>query len=273
MKKSIIYSTIICSFFIAMVSCKKKDNIADNNKWIYADTTNNVNVRLVHCFAGNTPQLPSAAANTGPQVYIYANGAKLNGNPLSYGGQWPSPSVYASIPQSGTVRLDFVMARQNFAAVPVLTAPIAGDTLITINTTLQKAKSYSIYFGDTVGGPYKIQVVEDQISLPAYQRYKIRLANYIMNPLDTLDLFSARQNANIATGITHKNISNWIELDVPVIQDTLYVRKTGQTTNYITVGGTLPSFVPAGLRLYTIVARGKTGVPSKGISANIMTNR
>lgn len=268
--KKIFYITL--SLFLGalfIISCEKKDNIAENNKWIYVDSVNNTNVRAIHCFAGNTPQLPTATLNTGPQIFVYANGAKLNGNALSYGGQWPSPSVYASIPQTGNVRFDIVMARLNFSAVPLLPAPIAGDTLLTVNANLTKGKFYSLYFGDTVGGPYRLQVVEDQLDLPQYQQYKIRLANWSMNPLDTLDVFSVRQQTNILTDVTHKQVSNWVEYPLPPISDTLYVRRKGTTVNITSVLG----FVPAGLRMYTLVMRGKTGVTSKGASTGLLINR
>jgi hypothetical protein len=243
-----------------------------NVKYNYLDPDNG-NVRIVHAFAGNTPQLPGANANTGPQVFIYANGAKLNGNALSYGGQWPSPSVYATIPQTGNVRFDVVMARLNFNAVPVVPAPIAGDTLLTVNAQIDKGKAYSIYFGDSIGGPYKFEVKEDAVIPSVGDKYKIRVAHYIMNPTDTLDLFSTRQNANIISNVTIKNVTNWVELDIPVIVDTLYLRRKGTTTNYasVLINGVQP-FSPTPTRMYTVVARGKNGVTGKGVSGNILIN-
>jgi hypothetical protein len=267
MNKIMIFLACIITTIIIVSSCKKEDNIAKNNKWIYADSANNTNVRLIHCFAGNTPNLPPNTA-TGPQVFVYVNGAKLNGNALSYGGQWPSPSVYASIPQTGSVRLDFVMARLNFSAVPVLPAPIAGDTLVSITTNLEKGKKYSIYFSDTIP-TYRVTVVEDQLVLPQYQRYKIRFANFVMNPLDTLSIYSRRQVGEVVSDITHKNHSGWVELDLPAISDTLELRKKGTTTVLASLNG----FSPAGLRMYTIVGRGKTGVTGKGYSIGALINR
>jgi hypothetical protein len=272
---SILIVVIMSTCFI--LSCKKNDNIADNNKWVYTDSLNSTNLRLIHCYAGNTPQLSYSGPNTGPIVYAYANGAKLNGNPLSYGGQWPGASVYANIPYTGNIRFDFVLARQNFTVVPIIPAPTAGDTLLTTTLNLEKGQNYSIFFGDSTGGPFTATAVKDVIVTPAEQKYKIRLANYLMNPTDTLDLFSVRQNANIVTGITHKKISDWVVLDLPVIPDSFYLRKPGQTTNFITVitPGTnpaAPTITPINLRHYTVIARGKNGVTGKTNSAATLTN-
>jgi hypothetical protein len=254
---------------LAMPSCKKKNLLDENNKAVFFDTTAVANIRVVHCFAGNAPQLPTAPnATTGPQVFVYANGKKLNGNALSYAGQWPSPNVYAGIDQGTNVRFDVVMARLNLAIVPNAPAPIAGDTLLTTNIPLQAGKFYSLYFSDTVG-TYRLTAREDIMPTPDYQTYKIRLTHWMMNPTDTFNVFSRRTQTTIIPDITHKKISDWIQLDVPIISDTFEVRKKGSVTPFIQING----FAPAGLRFYTIVLRGKTGLTGKLPSAAILTNK
>jgi hypothetical protein len=258
-------------FLLALVlpACKKNttDGIVDNYKWVYTDTVNNANLRIIHCIASNTPTLPSASANTGPQFFAYINGKKLNGNALSYGGQWPSPSVYASVESGTNIRFDLVQARLNFLVVPNIPAPIAGDTLLTFTGTMQKGKYYSLYVGDS--STYKGELREDVLPVPAYQRYKIRLANWMMNPADTLTVYSRRNAADIITNISHKQVSDWVELDIPVVNDTFDIRKKGTTVSYVTFN----NFAPAGLRMYTMIGRGKTGLTGKGASINILTNR
>ncbi len=269
MKRLIIICSAIALIIANMISCKKHDNIADNNKWVYLDSANTSNIRAIHIFAGNTPQLPTAAVNTGPQVFIYANGAKLNGTALSYGGFWPAPNVYANLTQTGSVRFDVVMARLNFNVVPNVPAPIIGDTLLTTTAQLDKGKYYSLYFGDSIGGPYKLEVKEDILATPAYQKYKLRLANWSMNQSDTFDVFSKRENTTLINNITIKQISNWIELPLPIISDTLEVRKKNTTVPYVSLNG----FSPTGLRMYTLLARGKNGVTGKTNAAVLLTNR
>ena len=270
--KKLFNSIIILSaaFVFGIMGCEKnKVNLIDeNNKWVYLDSSNSANIKIMQVFAGNTPQIPTAPnATTGPQVFIYANGKKLNGTALSYGGVWPTPNVYANIP-AGSTRFDIINARMNLGVVPNIPAFIAGDTLATFTATVDKAKYYSLYIGDTVPS-IKVTLKEDVFTLPEYQTYKIRIANFLMNPLDTLTLFSSRQNAEIISNITHKEVSGWVQVPLPIINDTLIFRKKGTTTSYVQVNG----FAPVGLRMYTLIGRGKTGVTSKTPVAAIIINR
>ena len=278
MKKIFNYITIILLTTVVGISSCNKDGvnlIDENNKWVYLDSSNSANIKIIQVFAGNTPQIPTAPnATTGPQVFIFANGKKLNGTALSYGGVWPATNVYSNIPD-GSTRFDIINARMDLRVVPNLPMFNAGDTLATFTTNVDKGKYYSFYLGDTIP-TMRITVKEDNLVVPDYQTYKIRVANFLMNPLDTLTLFSRRQNAEIISDITHKNISNWVQLPLPVISDTLEYRKKGTVATYITalVGtSTSPTFSPTGLRMYTVVARGKIGVTAKGNTASIIINR
>ena len=270
--KKIINTIIILSaaFVFGITGCEKNNvNLIDeNNKWVYLDSSNSGNIKIIQVFAGNTPQIPTAPnPTTGPQVFIYANGKKLNGTALSYGSVWPVSNVYANIP-SGSTRFDIINARLNLTVVPNVPGFIAGDTLATFTATVDKAKYYSLYIGDTVPA-VRVTIKEDVFPVPDYQTYKIRVANLLMNPLDTVTLFSARQNAEIISNITHKNVSDWIQVPLPVINDTLIFRKKGTTTSYAQLNG----FAPVGLRMYTLIARGKTGVTNKTPAAALITNR
>jgi hypothetical protein len=95
------------------------------------------------------------------------------------------------------------------------------------------------------------------------------MANWLMNLGDTISVFSRRENREIIQNISHKQISDWIELPLPVISDTIELRKKGTTTAYISIQG----FVPAGMRMYTILTRGKTGLTGKLPAGTIITNR
>jgi hypothetical protein len=271
MKKFLKYLSLATIVF-ATYSCTKdddgKDLIDDNNKWVYLDSSNSANVKFLQVFAGNTPQLPTAAtATTGPQVFIYANGKKLNGTTLGYGGVFPITNVYANIP-SGTTKFDIINGRLDLSVVPNVPKFIAGDTLASFTATLDKSKYYSIYIGDSV--PFvRALIKEDIMTKPDDGTYKIRVANMLMNPLDTLTLFSARQNAEIISDITHKQVSNFVQVPVPIIGDTLIFRKKGTTSAYVQFNG----FSPTPLRSYTLIARGKNGVTNKTPVAAFITNR
>ncbi len=273
-----IVTLVICISLLGIYSCKKSSNlIDDNNKWVYLDSTNTANIKIMQVFAGNTPQLPTAAnATTGPQVFIYANGQKLNGLSLGYASAWPTTNVYGNIP-SGSVKFDVIIARMDLTVVPNIPKFIAGDTLGSITATLDKGKFYSLFIGDTVP-TVRLTLKEDVFVTPSTNKYKIRLANFSMNnlPTDTFNLFSRRENAEIITDITHKNVSDWVELSVPMLSDTFEIRRKGFTTTYLNAllpGATNPAFSPASLRMYTIVVRGKTGVTAKTNAATFYTNR
>jgi hypothetical protein len=264
-------------FFIAAVcfmhSCDKKDLIAENDKWIFADTSDVGYVRLIHSHAAVAPQIPTAAANTGPQVFVYANGQKLNGNALSYGGNWPSPNVYATIP-TGNVNFTVVMARLNTLVTPNVPAPIAGDTILKYTQAIEKGKSYSMILVDTFPA-MKAFTKEDDLTLPALDKYRIRLINTTANPLDTVSLYSRNLKQFIITDIKHKETSKIVELNVPTINDTLEVRKPNGTVALYFVGSqTAPqAFAPISQRIYTVVCRGKTGLTTKTPSASLVVNR
>lgn len=272
-----IAALLICFAIVVLNSCKKGSNLVDeNNKWVYLDSSN-ANIKIIQTFAGNTPQLPTATnLTTGPQVFIYANGQKLNGFSLGYASAWPTTNEYANIP-NGTVKFDIINARMDLTVVPNIPKFIAGDTLGSFTTTLDKRKFYSLYIGDTVP-IVRLTLKEDVFVTPNTNTYKIRLANFSMNnlPTDTFNLFSRRENKEIVTNITHKNVSDWVELPVPILTDTFEIRKKGFTTTYVTAlipGVVNPAFSPVSLRMYTIVVRGKTGVTSKANAATFYTNR
>lgn len=256
-----------------LASCNDKDLIAENDKWSFTDTLNVGYVKFVHSFAGNTPQVPGAAANTGPAVFIYANGAKVNGNSLSYAGIFPSQTVYSTL-KTGSTEFTAVLARMNTSVIPNIPGPQAGDTLLRFTANVEKGKYYTVLLVDTVPA-MKALVKEDVFTIPAVNKYAIRLVNSTMNPLDTLVLYSRVRKSNIVENVTHKQFSNFVEVEIPAINDTLEVRKAGGTAALYYVGSqTAPqTFAPTSQRVYTIVARGKTGVTNKTPSASQVTNR
>jgi hypothetical protein len=272
-----IIRILLLPFFASLFihsACNKEDGIAANYKFEFVDSLDVGFVRLVHCFAGNTPQLPTVT-NTGPQVFFYANGNKMNGNVLSYAGNWPSPSVYANMKTGNNIRFDVVMGRLNLNVVPNVPAPAAGDTLLTFNQTIQKGKFYTFYIGDTTGAPLRVIVREDQLPEPEEGRFKIRLANFTMNATDTLVLYSRVFRANMSFLAAHKEVTDWVEFPMPpVLNDTIEIRRKNTVTPLYYAGGAAPTaFTPIGKRMYTVVCRGKTGVTAKGPSASVVTNR
>jgi len=264
-------SILFGSLLIIAGACETENLLDENINTEPIDSSTVAFVKFMQNFAGNSPQLPTAPnATTGPQVFLYANGAKLTGTPVGFGavGFFPTTTVYSTVPASANITFHVVQARMNLAVVPNIPAPIAGDTLITFSQTLEAGKFYSFIMGDTVP-TLKVTVVEDQLPTPAYQKYKIRMANWLMNLGDTINVYSRREGREIIQNISHKQISDWIELPLPVISDTIELRKKGTVAAYISI----PTFAPAGMRMYTILSRGKTGLTGKLPAATIIPNR
>ncbi len=262
-------SILFGSLLIIAGACETENLLDQNIKTEPIDSSTVAFVKFIQNFAGNTPQLPTAPnATTGPQVFLYANGAKLTGTAVGFGGIYPATTVYATVPASANINFYVVQARMNLAVVPNVPAPIAGDTLITFSQTLEAGKFYSFIMGDTVP-TRKVTVVEDQLPTPAYQKYKIRMANWLMNMGDTINVYSRREGREIIQNISHKQISDWVELPIPVTSDTFDLRKKGTTAVYLSV----PGVAPAGMRMYTIYSRGKTALTGKVPAASIVTNR
>lgn len=265
---AILFTVAVLSIYS---SCTKKDLISENDKWEYTDDHNVGYVKVLHNYSGKTPALPSA---TSPAIFVYANGAKLNGTSLGYVGVWPTTAVYAEIKAGANTFLG-VLARMNTTVTPNVPAPVAGDTIINFNFNVEKGKYYSVYLVDTAP-TMRALIKEENFTVPAVGKYKIRLANLTSNPLDSLILYSRNARANLISNITHKQISDFIELPLNTINDTLEIRRPGGTTfMYYVNSQTAPQpFFPVSQRIYTVVARGRTAsTPNNTPSANLVTNR
>lgn len=265
---AILFTVALLSIYS---SCTKKDLIEENNKWEYTDDHNVGYVKVLHNYSGKTPALPSA---TSPSIFVYANGAKLNGTGLTYATVWPATSVYSEI-KAGSNTFLGVLARMNTTVTPNVPAPIAGDTIINFNFNVEKGKYYSVYLVDTAP-TMRALIKEDNLVLPNVGSFKIRLANLTSNPLDSLILYSRNSRANLISNVTHKQISDFVELPLLTINDTLEIRRPGGTTAmYYVNSATAPQpFFPIGQRLYTVVCRGKTAsTPNNTPTANLVTNR
>lgn len=145
--------------------------------------------------------------------------------------------------------------------VGTVPTPKAGDTVATLTYDFQVNKNYSVFLIDTAPSP-KTFVVEDVIAVPAAMKYRARFGNVGMNPTDTFDIYSVRAGANVATGLTIKQMTGFSEFDVPTLSDTFYLRKKGTTTPNIS---SVLGFSPTSLRSYTFFVRGKTGIATSKV--------
>lgn len=264
MKQLLNISKYLFLLFV-IASCDDKNLLDENNKWVYADTASGAQIKLIHVYPSLTP---AVTTGNGPAVFIYRGNQKLNGTAaqaMAYGNVWPASAVYGVIP-TGNTPYYLVMNR----VVGTVPTPTAGDTVATLAYDFQANKSYSIFLIDTAPSP-KTLVVEDVITVPAAMKYRARFGNVGMNPTDTFDIYSVRAGANVATGLTIKQMTGFTEFDVPTLSDTFYLRKKGTTTPNIS---SVLGFSPTSLRSYTFFVRGKTGIAtSRNTTLTFYTNR
>ena len=126
----------------------------------------------------------------------------------------------------------------------------------------------------------RVLVIDDAPIFPPGGQYRIRLVNMAANPKDTLNLYSRLEARNIIVNIAHKQNSDFLERNIPPGNDTLEVRKNGETIATYTwpplTTGATPltyfTFLPREKRIYTVVARGKDGLAGKLPQGVLITN-
>jgi len=238
-------------FFIAMIVACKKDEFARTVDEIKAlDTTSLIKVYN--------------ATVSSPLTLVYINDKKISGTAFGYGGLFPATTTYAAI-TPGNVNIKIKD-----------TNTVSPKVILSINTTLDKAKYYSVLLFDTANKS-KFMLVEDDIHRPADSSARIRFANLVFSsvPVTNVDIYSQNLKKNVFTNIPREYITPFI--DHPSKKtDTFYVRATGTTTNLVTNNTTNATiFTPGVHRHYTIIFRGRyqttgTGTTARGLT--FMTN-
>lgn len=242
---------------IVVVACERNyDLLDDNNTWVYVDSAQNGYIKFVHAYAPTTPALTSGA---GPSVHVYDASARISGAALVYNGTIPAPTGAYGVISPGAHNFNFVMSRAT---------PIAGDTVFKSTATIEAGKYYSVFLVDSVQNP-GVLTVADNWTIPQQGSYQVRYANFVANPKENYDVFSIRQNTNIFTNVGYRQVTNFIELPVQILSDTLIVRKAG-TMNLI---DSLKGFGPSSQRVYTIYTRGRAGITTRVPATTFYTNR
>lgn len=258
---------------VAISACEKTQ-LDELRKTEFYDPATSANVRFLHAYPWLTPAItttnPSLAS--GQHFYIYRDTFKLNGNPISYGGNWPGPSVY-SLQPVGAFDFRVVVARQ----VNGLPRPNAGDTFITKRLDLAAGKYYSAFISDTLNNR-DLWMIEDKID-PVYDTtFSIRLVHLLINNRDTISVFSRRENREIISNMTYKTASEFVKIRIPTTSDTFDIIRRGPGNNpFITTGASRNNWVTSFLgtpgRYYTLIARGNSRVTGRAASMGLYTNR
>jgi hypothetical protein len=286
LKKNIMRKTYLKLLLALMIpvsffSCTKKetnDKIDELEKYYVDNPEAITQVKFVHAYTALTINGTAAAVTatngtvSGTGFRITMDGNKLNGaqntaantNTLIWGGVYPPTSgAYAFLPP-GLHNFKFIMNRITSGAF----APITGDEVFNTSLALVPGKKYSMFIADPYGPP-GVYTIEDNFKEPSLDKYGVRFINLCADAASRFDVTSARLGQVLFSNVGYKEMKDFIYLPTNTITDTLYLRNAGTTT----VVAQLPGFNGRSQRVYTLYARGKTGVSGREPSITSYTNR
>ena len=246
--------------FTGLSACEK-DLIDANQKWEFSNP-NNSNLKVVNAYTSNVPA-PLPAVGTSSTFFIFQNSSKLNGNALGAAGSWPGPTTYASIP-AGTTNFNILLSRRIGNEYGL---PVRGDTAFRGNIALDAGKYYTMFMiGESP--TQSLYTVEDKIQDPKENFYAVRFANLVVSAIPKpVDIFSRRERKKIATNLIYKSVTDFTQLAIPSVTDTLDVMNAGTTK----ILYSLNTFTPVSRRIYTFYTYGRTGFATERL--NSYTNR
>ncbi len=218
------------------------------------------NIAVVHA----SPNGPAVELRLDDNLLYSVAGSGLVGIP--YLG-----STFAATTSAGY--LNIAAGKRNFKVFGTTTAAtiatqVAADRKPVINAdvTFDADKYYSIFASDSVSKLTPI-IVEDDISLPATGKAKVRFAHMAVGA-PNVDIAVKTVGNLLFTNRTFKSVSDFISVDPGTIA--LEVRPTGTTTVALNATVTV-----AANRVYTIMARGFAAdtAAARRLGATVITNR
>ncbi len=245
---------VIISSFIAaiMLSACNKNDLNENKIWDYNPTSNAL-VKFLHSYTALTPSLGVPA--NGPTIDYYINNVKMNATALAYGGLYPNFSGVTAAP-SGNVTIKAVLNRATGTGT-------ASDTIAKGNFILGANVVHSVILVDTFPNPTPfnpiLMVVQESVSMPAYGKFKLRLLNLVATN-EVYELYNLTTATVLTSGITYKNLSDWIELPTSTPSSVYQIRLAGTTT---VMAQTLSAVTGGNQRSYTFWARGNPAVAGR----------
>lgn len=293
MKYNIKHILVGVGFSLAIVACSK-DQLTINRVDQNLANLDVAQVRFVHASSANqintvSPVLPNTAV---PNINFFVNGERLNGLTTAtqtfttaYGGAFPGAAMafagsangnnvfdYATVP-SGAVRIAGAIFR-------VAGGGTAADTVLSTSLSFNKGQKYTVVAADTFPNQ-RFFAYEDNFATPDTGNYAIRLinlgANVVSGNATAIDLYSRRRQANLVSNIPYRQASAFVESSVAnmfngvlTTTDTLEIRPAGSTTTLVQLNG----FFPVRTRVYTIITRGSSTLPSpRNLAAGGYLNR
>jgi hypothetical protein len=277
MRKIQINLLILLTTSVLFFSCKKEtnDKIDVLEKYYLNNPEAITQVKFIHAYTPLTINGTAAAVTattgtvSGTGFRITMDGNKINGaqntaantNTLIWGGVYPPTSgAYAFLPP-GAHTIKFIMNR----IVSGTYAPIAGDEVFTTSVEFKPGKKYSMFIADAYTTPY---IVEDNFAEPPQDQYGVRFINVTGETTTRYDVTTAR-HGKIFSNVGYREMQDYKILTIPTTADTVYLKTAGTNTIISQING----FNGATQRVYTLYARGKTGVTGRTPSITSYTNR
>lgn len=257
---------------VVFISCYKEtnDNLDQIEKFYLNNAEASAQVKFIHAYTpltlGGSPAL--STSSTGLRITMDGttkiNAAQNNSsstNTLLYGGTYPPTVAYSFLPP-GQRNFKFTMNRissGNFA-------PVSGDDIFNSTLGITAGKKYSIFISD----PYApaAYMLEDNWQVPVRDHFAIRFVNVCGDAASRFDVVSARFG-KIADNVGYKEMKDYMYMLVPTISDTIYLKTAGTNT----IVSQVNTFSPGPQRVYTLYARGKTGVSGRTPNLTFYTNR
>jgi hypothetical protein len=192
------------------------------------------------------------------RFYVYQDLDKLNGNALSSPGAWPGSATYASV-KPGTTAFNLILDRRvgnNYGK------PVKGDTAFSDKINVEASKFYTMFL---IGESPKqsIWTIEDKLVEPQENFYAARFINLVVSATPKpVDVYSRREKKVLATNLAFRTSTEFINIPVATIADTLDVRDIGTTK----ILYSFANFNPASRRSYTFYTYGKTGFAAERLA-------
>jgi hypothetical protein len=252
-----ITPAILVACTLVLACEKEKEIIAP---WDEAGTDANfARLRIVHASPNfrNLTGVPDS-------INIFANGQKINGARLSFGGLFPgqTPAPYVAIPPGAYDIKITVGGVVNTDSIPVAT----------LKFNLAANTNYSFIITDSVFRAVRDSsriFVRDSFPAPSTGRIGLRFVNAmtdtaIVNP--RVDVWSARRNNNLYTNINPGATTSFTNQPFIALGDTLIVRRAGTLTEV----ARLNNITFADTKVYTLYLRGDAMLTT-GVKARTLT--
>src|SRR6185436_18171812 len=270
MRKTHIKLLLLALMPVIIFSCvKETDDNLDRLEKFYLNNPEAISqVKFIHAYTplilGGAP----AQSTTTMGFRILMDGNKINGasntsvttNTFMYGGIYPPTIAYSFLPP-GARNFKFVMNRVANNAF----TPVTGDEYLSTNVNLAAGKRYSIFIADPYSTAY---TVEDNFAVPPLNQFGLRFINLCGDVASRFDVTSTRLGIKLFSNVGYQEMRDYVYFGTTAT-DTIYLKTAGTNTVISQING----FLPGAQKVYTLYARGKTGVAGRTPSITFYTNR